>query len=202
MAFNLCPLRLSITMLFRHEPVLLALPRQPLEQRAAAASRQRKISLAKAQRYLGRERFQLNRNIFSISGKSAANEGHLLALLISHFGSITRGKKINIEMNGLQTEGPTCEIEVLGRDKLCHAVVEFDLFRDQGRLILNFIAGSASGLAGRSLIALYNVAKELKVGLIGFYITAENDHSRRFFYHMDFGRPVTDDWTWWEQPVS
>jgi hypothetical protein len=202
MSFKLCPYSLEVRGLFAQARHRLLQPRQTLRQRADDLKHHRRITDHRARQFIGRERFQLNHNRFQVNLSSPMEIDQLLTPLISYFGSITRGRNIDIKVAGPETQDLNCLIEIYDRTKLRHALVEFDLFPDQDRLIINFISGSSTGLAGRSLVALYNVAREIKIGLIGYYIVPENLASKQFFYHMDFGRPKNEDWSWWEQKVD
>ncbi|MBN2058305.1 MAG: hypothetical protein JW782_05880 [Candidatus Saganbacteria bacterium] len=207
MGFHLCPLKAQVQRLFKNEPERLRLPRQPISERAAQARRLRHISPEAALGHVAQAEFSLSGNHFRIENKLAIERPDLISLAISHFGSIARQVDLELKFISEGSDEPMVIASLFDQagsqartawSRLVLTRIEFQIIPLDNRLLLYNIQGSGEKLAGAALIALYNIARDLGLEQINFFIKRGNVNAKQFYFHMDFGKPEHGrDWSWW-----
>ena len=209
--FHLCPLRSRVKRLFNKAPELQFQRRQPIGQRAAGLLEQRRISEVQAQQYVGQEDFFLATNQFAIFNEARNFDQAKLATLIANFGSIIKHGYIEIFTDRKTDDHPVITVKIFPfylnevptkplKDILDSHVVrlEFRLYED---IELLSLSGTGQGYTGHALAALYNFAKNHGYKDIYFFVRRRNVAAKRFYFHMDFGRPTRGDESWWRVQV-
>jgi len=207
-SFHLCPLRSRVKRLFAKAPELLFQPRQPITQRAAELLKQRCISEAQVRQYLGQEDFFLATNQFAIFNEARNFDQAKLATLIANFGSIIKHGYVEIFTERKTDDHPIVTVKIFPfhlnevpkypiKDMLNSHVVRLE-FRLQEDIELLSLGGTGQGYTGHALAALYNFAKSHGYKEIYYYVRPRNVAAKRFYFHMDFGKPTREDPSWWQ----
>jgi hypothetical protein len=185
MAFHLSPFDARVRQFFCGSPEGLLRPRVPLAKRAATQSRERGFRPEEIKRSLRMPSFSLGSNQIVVS-PGFPDEDYLYQL-ISHLGSLFSGARLSFKHwdKGLDPLEVTFEaVDLSLQEPLVKAVFS----RSEGFLNIDYLRGSRPGYAGRTLVALYNIAKEQKLREIDFSLCPENLGVLQFHFHMDFGR--------------
>jgi len=193
MGFYMCPLDPKVKNIFIGSEAGLLKKRIPISIRA-------KLNYPKSPRIQnkdwqnkGKPDFKLRGNTISFDRNNEVNENiintslyHLIPIFKDNnlrfdvFGKINRPEiRITLSIKESLTKGCKHAHEnYIGR--LVYAISHSD-----NRIDLEWIGSRKLGNGGKMLIALYNIAKDLKIKNIFFY--PDNRAAKQFYYRMDFG---------------
>ena len=202
--FHLCPLDPRVEKLFQRHPERLT-HRITIAERARIAREGLSISYDEALGLCQSKSFTAGGNRFILLGRPEQLDTRLMALVISHFGSILQGAFVAIGISPQAIDHPVVSIfatrneKNLPRDFSSLEVnpedimfTEFEVIRLQGKLWGRMIKSNQKGLGGRIMAARYNLARDLGLKTISYQVAAENIQARQVFFHADFGKPEGD----------
>lgn len=198
MTFHICPLHPRAQKLLQDAPEAIKGKRIPIARRAEVLARNRLISFAAARECWNKESFELGGNQFELHNSSAQVDCDLVALIISHLGSIFEKAKVAISIT--DDDGfPTIVLRAfntsagkISGDAILSMKFSLQLTGDDAVLTSHFLESRQKNLGGKSRAALYNLAKDLNLKRIEFPVIPANFNAQRFFFHIDFGVPMED----------
>ncbi|MFH1541999.1 MAG: hypothetical protein ABIE84_02785 [bacterium] len=181
MTFHMQPTHPLAQLAFFDQRGQLLRPRIPFSQRAAQV---RQVLSSSEER----------NNNFSIDNRSACFSQQMLDIVVAHLNSVLNDAEVSIKIIDLRTNEP----KVMVRVNKNEAELFFLVPAHQAKVSLAKIYSGRRGLGGLLLVSLYNIAQDLGKAKIDFSVTANNYPAMRFYYHLDFGRPVreTDRGRW------
>jgi hypothetical protein len=160
-----------------------------LAKRAAIQLRERVFHPEEIKRSLRRPTFSLGSNQIVVS--PGFPDENYLCQLISHLGSLFSGARLSFKpwSKGPSSYEVTFEAVDLSTQE---SLVKVSFNKTDKFFTICPLRGGRPGYAGRTLVALYNVAKEQKLQEIEFSVCPENLRALQFYFHMDFGRYLED----------
>lgn len=196
-----------------HEQGLWSQKRIPIAERAQRSAQPKTITLEQARAHRHRENFELGANQFRLINHSELVEEDFIELAILHIGSIFEKAFVGLWFTDLPMEHPFLTVQAL-RPPVSIPQDSTDLIparRDQRLLSLIFClkpemlfleaiktGQKRRGVGGKTVAALYNIAKGLNLSRIRMDRTQmSNINAQQFFYHTDFGAPEgphSKDW--------
>ena len=215
--FNVCPLNPRVAGVFTLAPRQLLKNRIPIAERAADAANNRRISLEQARAHSHLNEFELGSNRLQIFRIAGFDNTEQIAQAITHLGSAFKNRTIGFDFSRSDHSTSLVIVKVAPREiKLAAnlygpATVGHELLNLNFEINPDYIKMSrigsmerkrGQGQAGQALTALYNIAKGLKMMAIYYGVHDHNSAAKRFYYHMDFGRPTNDRWTEWQVVVA
>lgn len=213
--FHLSAVDPRVRIMFHLRQAQLARPRLPIRERALKAAETRAISYGQAREFVEEQRFSIGRVDFALSREGELADPATTATLIADLGSIFDQANINLALKG---NGPTTLRVALHAYEKTISLNDNPLYlgTDAGQLLdLTFllvkptnllelsglyVKTPSRGIGGRTLAALYNSAAKLGCQKIVF-ATLANDNAWQFYFHLDFGKPVSVYWNEWELPL-
>ena len=213
MRFHLCPIEPRIQNLFRACPERLRRPRIPIAERAQRADRNRTVGCGQGWIHCEKQEFELGTNHFRLINLSEKADKKLLALIISHLGSIFENSFVGIWVTEEDGEHPFVTVQAVRppvwemQNHLDLVVAEKDLLLLEfcvtpEKLLLANIESMQKGTGGKALAALYNIAKQLGLPEISYQVKNNNLKGRQFYFHTDFGAPVAPTSEYWTVRVQ
>jgi hypothetical protein len=210
--FYVCPLepwahKLAV---YRHKGQ--AGTRIPIAERAARLKEQYPISMGQAMKYMSRRPFELNDNVFQLITSPYTIRPEHSALAVRHFGSVFSNSFIYLNISGdsdrllsFTVKGfplPSTRTGLSPEDfghQLPSGEMEFNVNLLTRGSFLAFVGTHPSGMGGKLITALYNLAVNVNMKSIEFNVNGGWLNASRFYFHMDFGRPmfepeITDRW--------
>jgi len=218
MSFNVCPFDPKAASL---APFQTAGKRIPLAERAARAARERSISLEQARAHCHLDEFDLGGNHFQIIRMEKHIAAELISLAISHLGSAFKDRTIGLYFSRSRNNFYYVIVKVapsgikFSSSLYGPASTLIPRFFNPGLLNLEFSISSnnvgldhiavksrGQGQGGKALAALYNIARELGISFITYFVQEQNVAAKRFYFHLDFGAPTNPRCTEWEVKVA
>jgi len=211
MPFNVCQLSPAAARIFLLAPSRQLKPRIPITERANQALRNRSISLEQAEAHCHLREFELNGNRFQIFPLGKYDNPELTALVVSYLGSCFKDKTVALYFSQDFANSTYVTLKVAPKDVKFSSslygpagfvqelfVFKFDINPHYIKLDKIESYQRDQGCGGRALVALYNIAREL-VGIktILFGVYDHNSAAKRFYFHMDFGKPTNSRATEW-----
>jgi len=187
--------------------------RMPISERAAQAYK--KAVLPNVDWKLCRkDSFKIGTSTVRFLNESGNVEAHVIPTVISHLVPIFENKDIDVLIKDIDKYPPIFSIHAyevgsmsdekhfsLDPDKYPLASLNFCVSGSDKRIYLNVIVSQCHGFGGKMVTALYNIAKDLRFRKISFEANPKNQAACRFYFHMDFGRPVKKILNQWEVDV-
>jgi len=188
--------------------------RTPISERAAQAYK--KAVLPNVDWKLCRKDiFRIGTSTVKFLNESRNVEAHIIPTVISHLVPIFENKNIDVLIKDIEGYPPIFSIHAYGvgsmsdeerfswdLGKYPSASLNFCVSSSDKRIHLNVLVSLYSGFGGKMITALYNIAKDLRFRKISFEANPKNKAACRFYFHMDFGRPVEEVLNQWEVDVK
>src|SRR3989339_1319064 len=194
MSFHLCPMEPRVARLFQSVPEKLLSPKMPIAERA---------------RQVAQRPFVPKANHIDYDKKTP-----LKTLLACHVARLFEG--CNISLVDESTDPGKIQISLTVRSpnqqprRLSPYAVfkpfllrlECSLRPGENQLYLGWVKATQPGYAGNALASLYNFAADLGLDSINFIVRPGDRNANRFYYHIDFGRPIyKNTWQFWEVQI-
>ena len=212
----MCPLATEIQTLFKNNPAGLARKRIPIAERALRQRLNPAITSPMASPYFHNTNFALGTNQFEVTANRNVLTRDLFKLTVSHFGSVFDSSFVHMLLHNPFPGAGTFVIKAFqplnspksvtlsdfsGKNPIGN--IDFNFNTINQTLFLSDINSDTKGLGGRLLVSLYNFAVDLRASEINFSVWGDNMNARQFYFHMDFGRPVSiiPDTEYWELEI-
>ncbi|MCX5750892.1 MAG: hypothetical protein NT099_04400 [Candidatus Saganbacteria bacterium] len=211
MEFYLSPSDPTVRRLFKGLERVLAKPRIPIAERAAKVKAEQKIQPEDAAIFHRQSTFVIGSNQFLAYG-GAGISGEVFGHFIADFGSLFEQAHFSVFVN---REGNNQMISMLvsavprkkGDPFLPltglpqHPILALTLAITEDKIVLHRIKSHRKGGGGKALATLFNFAGETGKPKIIYSVFPCYNGARRFYYHIDFGRPIDKKWRKWEVDV-
>jgi hypothetical protein len=209
MGFYVCPFDPRLEKLFAKPTEKLLRPRVPLAQRAAVIAMERSIPLEDAQKILYRPEAEIAGKQIRQFRDGLFTNDQLATFAICHLASVCTDESIGFwfehysrssmvtfkaAAKGTRPTHNHYEPKLKSNELL---MVCFTINPQQQLLRLIDLQAQHTGLAGKALAALYNLARDLRLPRIEFATLGKDLSALGFYFHLDFGYPVSDkciDW--------
>jgi len=200
MSFHTCPF---VDPYIRANPSIQKMPfvttRTPLRVRAERLSAQRTHLPDDIDLHDKTTPLILGSNRVTIEAAQDGTSELLIAKTISHFLPVAQNMDISMWFKYVNTFGePVNIVGICGyHPQVAKAAFKVSLVISHPDMFVSDLVSNMRDCGGTTLAAIYNFAKDLDIGFIRYEVASSNTAAKRFYFHMDFGRPLNRDLTDW-----
>jgi len=194
MGFYMCPLDPKVKNIFIGNEAMLLKKRIPISVRAKSGPRPCSIP-NKDWKNISKCEFKYRRNsiLLKISNKV---DNNIIPTSLSRISPIFKNDNSHFKVNVCgKANRSKIHITLSVKESLCTSdhnarenyspILVFEISHSDHRIDLEWIKSQQDGTGGKMLVALYNIAKDLRIKNIFFY--PDTRLAMQFYYHMDFG---------------